>query len=73
MTPSRATALAGKASRTAIAYLQDLFASAGDGLNATKAGRAEALVGDPPVNTAAIAALVDDLLHILGADTKRGA
>lgn len=54
--------LAGDATRVAVTYLRDLFASAGDRLGATMAGRAEELVGDPVVVTAAVSALADDLL-----------
>ncbi len=48
--------------RTAIAHLQDLFASSGDKLGAAMAGRAEELVGDPAVVTAATTTLADGLL-----------
>jgi hypothetical protein len=54
--------LAGEATRTAITYLKDFFASTGSRLGATMAGRAEQLVGEPDVVTAAVTALADDLL-----------
>jgi hypothetical protein len=57
--------LAGAVTRTSIVYLRELFASAGGGLGATMAGRAEELVGDPAVVTAAVTALADDLLDAL--------
>jgi len=58
--------LAGDAARTAITYLQNLFASTGGRLGATMAGRAEELVGDPAVVAASVSALADDLLRGLG-------
>jgi hypothetical protein len=54
--------LAGDATRAAITYLKGLFSSTGYRLGATMAGRAEELVGDPAVVTAAVTALADDLL-----------
>jgi hypothetical protein len=58
--------LAGESSRTAVAYLRQLFGGEGDGLGAVMAGRAEELVGDPVVVAAAVTALADDLLDSLG-------
>ena len=63
--------LAREATRTAISYLQDLFASTGGRLGATMAGRAEELVGDPAVVTASVTALADDLLDTLQSDPGR--
>ncbi len=57
--------LAGDATRGAVTYLRDLFASTGDRLGASMAGRAEELVGDPAVVTASVTALTDDLLDAL--------
>lgn len=57
--------LAGVVTRRALAYLRELFSSAGSGLGATMAGRAEELVGDPAVVTVAATALADDLLDAL--------
>lgn len=56
--------LAGLATTGAIDYLRDLFGST-DALGASMAGRAEELVGDPVVVTAAAAALAGDLLKAL--------
>jgi hypothetical protein len=55
--------LAGDATRGAVTYLRDLFASTGDRLGASMAGRAEEIVGDPVVVTASVTALADDLLN----------
>jgi hypothetical protein len=63
--------LAGDATRTAITHLQDLFASTGDRFGATMAGRAEELVGDPAVVTAASTALADELVVACGANAKQ--
>jgi hypothetical protein len=59
--------LAGDATRVAIVYLKGLFSSTGDRLGATMAGRAEELVGDPAVVTAAVTALADDLISLVDA------
>jgi hypothetical protein len=56
------------ASTKAITYLRDLFGGA-DALGALMAGRAEDLVGDPAVVSAAAAALAGDLLDALPAMT----
>lgn len=61
--------LAGKATTKAIEYLQVLFADGADALGAMMAGRAEQLVGEPAVVSAAAAALAADLLAAL--DTGR--
>lgn len=60
--------LAGTATRQALDYLRELFDSA-EALGAVMAGRAEELVGDPAVVSAATAALADDLLVTLRAKT----
>jgi ABC-type amino acid transport substrate-binding protein len=56
--------LAGPASRLAVGYLRELFAGP-DALDAVMAGRAEQLVGDPAVVSAAVAALAGDVLDLL--------
>lgn len=61
--------LAGKATTHAIEYLRVLFADGPDALGAVMAGRAEQLVGEPAVVSAAAAALAADLLAAL--DTGR--
>jgi len=53
--------LAGAVTEAALEYLADMFGAA-DGLGSTMAGRAEELVGDPAVVSAACAALAGDLL-----------
>jgi hypothetical protein len=55
--------LASDATRRAVTYLRDLFASTGDRLGASMAGRAEEIVGDPAVVTTSVTALADDLLN----------
>jgi hypothetical protein len=52
--------LCGPATRTAIAYLRDLFASP-DALGPTLASAAEQLVGDPAVVGASAAVLASDV------------
>jgi hypothetical protein len=54
--------LAGDASRIALEHLRALFALGSDALGAQMAGRAEQLVGDPAVVSAATATLAADLL-----------
>jgi hypothetical protein len=61
--------LAGKATTHAIEYLRVLFADGPDALGAVMAGRAEQLVGEPVVVSAASAVLAADLLAAL--DTGR--
>ena len=60
--------LAGATSTDAIAYLRELFGAA-DALGAAMAGRAEQLVGDPAVVSAAAALLASDLLDALDGGT----
>ena len=57
--------LAGEATTHAIEYLRVLFADGPDALGAMMAGRAEQLVGEPAVVSAAAAALAADLLAAL--------
>lgn len=58
--------LAGNVTRAAVAYLRELFApKTGGGLGGVMAGRAEELVGDPAVVTAAVTALAGDVLDAL--------
>jgi hypothetical protein len=61
--------LAGTASRVALGYLRDLFGAGPGSLGAVMAGRAEELVGDPATVSAAVAALADDLLSHVEADS----
>ena len=63
--------LAGDVTRAAITYLKDLFSSTGDRLGAIMAGRAEELVGDPDVVTAASTALADEFVVACGAAAKQ--
>lgn len=58
--------LAGEATTLAIAYLRGLFASGPEALGSMMAGRAEQLVGDPAVVSAAVAALAQDLMSAMG-------
>lgn len=60
--------LAGATTRAAIGYLEQLFASGPGALGSTMAGRAEELVGDPSVASAAVAALASDLITALGGE-----
>jgi hypothetical protein len=60
--------LAGTPTRQALDYLRELFQRP-DALGAVMAGRAEELVGDPAVVSAAAAALADDLLAALRTET----
>jgi ABC-type amino acid transport substrate-binding protein len=60
--------LAGTATKQALDYLRELFETP-DALGAVMAGRAEELVGDPAVVSAAAAALADDLLVALRTET----
>lgn len=53
--------LAGQATSTAREYLRELFGNPG-AIGAVMAGRAEELVGDPAVVSAAVSALANDLL-----------
>lgn len=57
--------LAGATTTEAIHYLDQLFASGPDALGPTMAGRAEELVGDPAVASAAVSALAADLVAAL--------
>lgn len=57
--------LSAAATRTAITYAQEMFATGGTELGAEMAGRAEQLVGDPDGVRAATLALMDDLLATL--------
>jgi len=57
--------LAGTPTTQAVAYLEQLFASGPEAVGSTMAGRAEQLVGDPTVVSAAVAALAGDLLSVL--------
>jgi len=59
--------LAGESTILAIAYLEALFAPGANALGSMMAGRAEQLVGDPAVASAAAAALATDLLSALEA------
>jgi hypothetical protein len=58
--------LAGATTTEAIHYLDQLFASGPDALGSTMAGRAEELVGDPAIASAAVSALAADLVAALG-------
>jgi hypothetical protein len=60
--------LAGTATTQALDYLRELFESP-DSLGSVMAGRAEELVGDPAVVSAAAAALADDLAAALRMET----
>jgi hypothetical protein len=57
--------LAGATTTEAIHYLDQLFASGPDALGSTMAGRAEELVGDPAIASAAVSALAADLVAAL--------
>lgn len=57
--------LAGATTTEAIHYLDQLFASGPDAVGSTMAGRAEELVGDPAVVSAAVSALAADLVAAL--------
>jgi hypothetical protein len=57
--------LSGPATRTAIDYLRELFASP-TALGPTMAGRAEQLIGDPVVTGASAAVLAADLIQDIG-------
>jgi hypothetical protein len=57
--------LAGATTKEAIHYLSQLFASGPDALGSTMAGRAEELVGDPAIASAAVSALAADLVAAL--------
>lgn len=57
--------LAGATTTEAIHYLDQLFASRPDALGSKMAGRAEELVGDPAVVSAAVSALAADLVAAL--------
>jgi hypothetical protein len=61
----RTDELAGVTTNEAILYLEQLFASGPEAVGSTMAGRAEQLVGDPAVVSAAVAALAGDLLAAL--------
>ncbi len=61
----RTDELAGATTNEAIVYLEQLFAAGPEAVGSTMAGRAEQLVGDPAVVSAAVAALADDLLAAL--------
>ncbi len=63
----QADELAGDATTQAIAYLDALFAPGPNALGSMRAGRAEQLVGDPEVVSAAVAVLAIDLLSALEA------
>jgi len=58
--------LAGPVTRTALTYLQEMFAAGPQALGSVAAGLAEQDVGDPDVTAAAAAALADDLITSLG-------
>ena len=60
--------LCGPATRTAIAYLRDLF-SGPTALGPTMAGAAEQLVGDPAVLGASAAVLAGDVITLIDACT----
>ncbi len=60
--------LAGATTTEAIHYLGQLFASGPDALGSTMAGRAEELVGDPAVVSAAVFALAADLVSALSGE-----
>jgi hypothetical protein len=60
--------LAGATTKEAIHYLSQLFASGPDALGSTMAGRAEELVGDPAVVSAAVSALAADLVVALAGE-----
>jgi len=57
--------LAGATTQEAIVYLEQLFGFGPESVGATMAGRAEQLVGDPAVVSAAVAALAGDVLSAL--------
>lgn len=57
--------LAGSSVSEATVYLQQLFASGPDALGAMMAGRAEELIGNAPVVSAAVATLAADLMRAL--------
>lgn len=61
----RSDELAGATTNEAVDYLERLFASGPEAIGSTMAGRAEQLVGDPAVVSAAVAALASDLLAAL--------
>lgn len=60
--------LAGPTTRAAMVYLEQLFASGAEALGSMMAGRAEELVGDPSVVSAAVAALASDLIAAVGSE-----
>ncbi len=65
----RGDELAGDVTRSAIEYLRELFAASADALGARMAGRAEELVGQPAIVSAATATLASDVLAALDAST----
>jgi len=67
----RADDLAGDATSAAMRYLEELFAAGAAGLGSVMAGRAEQLVGDPTVVSAAVSALADDLLQAIASADRR--
>jgi hypothetical protein len=68
LTELRDDELAGGITTVAIGYLEQLFASGPEALGSTMAGRAEELVGDPSVVSAAVAALASDLIVAMGSE-----
>lgn len=68
LTELRNDELAGAITTEAIGYLEQLFGAGPEALGSTMAGRAEELVGDPSVVSAAVAALASDLIAAMGSE-----
>ncbi|WP_422737019.1 GSU2403 family nucleotidyltransferase fold protein [Micromonospora sp. WMMD729] len=62
----RADDLAQQVTEQALVFLADLFPAGPEAPGSVMAGRAEQGIGDPPVVSAAAAALADDLLALVG-------
>lgn len=64
--------LSGPVTRTALDYLEELFARGSGRLGSTMAGRAETGVGDPAQVAASVAALADDLIKAIDLGNAAG-
>jgi hypothetical protein len=62
--------LAGVVSEQALAFLAELFAAGADAPGSVMAGRAEQGVGDPPMVSASVALLAEDLLTTIDQTPK---
>lgn len=64
--------LAGDVTGVAMRYFEELFAVGPAGVGSVMAGRAEQLVGDPDVISAAVSALADDLVQAMANGDRGG-